>query len=104
MATAAKMEITLKINELPAGAVKVKNDWTQFSLDAEGQEVTMTVRPKIWNKLTQAQAEWPLWVASVTGRMGPKTAKGFELLDPAIQVFERKAKEATPAAETAPTA
>ncbi|MBV9851491.1 MAG: fertility inhibition FinO-like protein [Armatimonadetes bacterium] len=97
MPIAAKMEITLKISELPAGAHRVQNDWTEFVVNAEGQEVTVTVRPKMWNKLEQAQAEWPLWVASITGRMGPKTPLGFVLLEPAVQVFERKAREAAPA-------
>ena len=95
MPTAAKMEITLKISELPNDAHKGANDWTTFTVDAAGQHVGVTVRPKMWNKMTQAHAEWPLWVASITGRMGPKTDAGFVLLEPAIQVFERKAKAAS---------
>jgi hypothetical protein len=33
-----------------------------------------------------------MWVAAIAGRMGKRTAEGFALEEPAIQVFERKAK------------
>ncbi len=99
MATVAKMEVVLKINELPDDAHKVKNDWMAFTVSAEDQVIGMVVRPKTWAKLAQAQAEWPLWVASIAGRMGPRNPKGFSLLEPAIQTFERKPK---PAADAVP--
>jgi hypothetical protein len=53
----------------------------------------------MWTKLEQAAASWRLWVAAIAGKMGARTAEGFELTEPAIQVFERKAKPepATPA-------
>jgi hypothetical protein len=96
MAVEGKMEVTLKINEVPVGR-PVAHGWTEFSILADGQEIKMSVRPKVWAKLNQAQADWPSWVAAITGRMGPRTAKGFTMLEPAIQTFERKAK---PASET----
>ncbi len=95
MAVEAKLEITLKISELPTGRA-VANGWTEFAVIADGQEITMSVRPKVWSKLTQAQAEWPSWVAAITGRMGPRSPRGFTLLEPAIQTFERKPKPAVP--------
>jgi hypothetical protein len=54
--------------------------------------VTVRVRPKMWTKLEQAASSWPLWVAAVAGKMGKRTAESFALEEPAIQVFERKAK------------
>jgi len=72
-------------------AAETATGWKMFTLDCEGQQATVTVRPKLWTKLEEA-TKWPLWVASVTGKMGPRTADGFALLEPAIQAFERKAK------------
>jgi hypothetical protein len=46
----------------------------------------------MWTKLEQAAANWPMWVAAIAGKMGTRTAEGFALEEPAIQVFERKAK------------
>jgi hypothetical protein len=61
--------------------------------------VTITVKPKVWKKLTDAQANYPQWVAAIAGKLGDATENGFVLLEPNIQVFERKAKpkEAEPA-------
>jgi len=33
-----------------------------------------------------------VWVAAITGEMGAATETGFELINPAVQVFEKKAK------------
>ena len=95
MATPAKLEVTLKLNQLPDAAT-VKDGWKEIKLDCEGREVTFTVRPKMWNKLAEAQAKWPQWVAAITGLMGPARGTGFVLLEPNIQVFERKAKAPDP--------
>jgi hypothetical protein len=63
---------------------------------------------KIWKKLTDAQANFPMWVAAmaplapraISGQTGKVTADGFELEQPSIQVFEKKPKaEAAPAME-----
>jgi hypothetical protein len=100
MAVEGKMEVTLKIEELPIGR-PAAHGWTEFSVLADGQEIKMSVRPKVWTKLNQAQADWPSWVATITGRMGPRTAKGFTMLEPAVQTFERKTKPA-PTSENSP--
>lgn len=103
MTTTGKLEITIKINALPE-ATEMATGGKMFTLDCEGQRVTVTVRPKLWTKLEEA-TKWPLWVASITGKMGPRTADGFALLEPAIQAFERKAKPegGTPPAGKDPT-
>jgi len=54
--------------------------------------VSVTVKPKVWNKLVKATQDFPLWVAAITGTMGEKTQQGFILDNPAIQVFEKKPK------------
>jgi hypothetical protein len=46
MPTAAKMEITLKINEFPADVETVENGWKEFALDCDSRLVTVKVKPK----------------------------------------------------------
>lgn len=90
---AGKMEINVKINELPADPKTVKNGWQEFVVESEGQMIKITVRPKTWNKLQKAAEEYPLWVANIRGKMGPRLKGGFQLEQPAIQIFEKQAKE-----------
>ena len=87
-----KLEITIKITELPLSQT-LENGWQQFEIDCDGRIITVTVKPKIWKKLTDAQANYPLWVAAIAGKMGEATEKGFVLSEPNIQVFEKKPKE-----------
>jgi hypothetical protein len=62
--------------------------------------VSISVKPKVWKKLTEAQANFLMWVAAIAplapkvigGQMGKGTADGFELEQPSIQVFEKKPK------------
>jgi hypothetical protein len=91
MPVTGRLEVTIKINELPV-AQTVENDWKAFEVDCEGRIVSIKVKPKIWKKLTDAQANYPQWVAAIGGKIGRATPKGFELLEPNIQVFEKKQK------------
>ncbi len=93
MATPGKLELTIKINEFPADVQTIENGWKEFELDCEGQLVTIKVKPKVFKKLEQAQADYPMWVAAIAGKMGEPTENGFVLDQPNIQVFERKPKE-----------
>lgn len=92
-----RLELTLKFSELPK-AIPGERDFT-FGVDCEGTLIQVSVRPRLWNRLLQAAREYPQWAATVTGKMGPPTARGFVLLEPGLQVFEKKAK--TEAAEPA---
>ncbi|MBD2683217.1 MULTISPECIES: fertility inhibition FinO-like protein [Nostoc] len=89
-----KLEVTIKINELPQ-AITVENGWQQFEIDCDGRIITITVKPKIWKKLTDAAKNYPLWIAAIAGKLGQQTDSGLVLDEPNIQVFERKPKEAT---------
>ncbi len=86
-----KLEITIKVTELPLSQT-LENGWQQFEIDCDGRIITVIVKPKIWKKLTDAQANYPLWVAAISGTMGEATSKGFVLSEPNIQVFEKKPK------------
>lgn len=87
-----KLELTVKINELPQ-ATNVENGWQRFEVECDCCIISITVKPKIWKKLTDAQANYPQWVAAISGKMGESTEIGFVLLEPNIQVFEKKQKE-----------
>jgi len=105
MPTQGKMELTIKINEFPASVRTVDNGWQEFDIDTGSQIVTVTIKPKVFKKLEQAQENYPQWVAAIAGQMGEKTDRGFVLKEPNIQVFERKPKEpkeATPPVASAP--
>ncbi len=91
MATTGKLDITIKVNELPE-AKTTKDGWLSFELDCDGRIVSVSVKPKIWKKLTDAQANFPMWVGAISGQMGKATADGFVLEQPSIQVFEKKPK------------
>ena len=88
-----KLEITLKINTMPTEVETTKHGWKEFVVDANGQMITITVRPKTWNKLVTANEQYPSWVAAIAGTMGKRTKDGFALETPAIQAFEKKPKQ-----------
>jgi hypothetical protein len=98
MMTPGKLELTIKINALPTDATTAPNGSKTFGLDCGGRTVTMTLRPKMFAKLEIAARDWSMWVAAISGQMGPATPEGFELLEPNVQTFEKK-----PKASAAPT-
>ncbi|MFB2839589.1 hypothetical protein [Floridanema evergladense] len=104
MAVAGKLELTIKINDFPTNVETVDNGWKKFEVDCDGRIASITVKPKVFKKLEEAQANYPMWVAAIAGKMGDITDQGFVLNEPNIQVFERKPKApkepvATPSAE-----
>src|SRR5690349_9264567 len=100
MDIAGKLEVTIKINQLPTEVVTNKNGWKEFKIDCGGRRVSVCVRPRMWTKLEEAAASYPSWVAAISGQMGPAAGTGFVLLEPAVQVFERKLKPADDGAST----
>ena len=92
MTVSGKLELTIKINELPKVAT-VENGAKSFEVDCDGRIVSVTIKPKVWKKLEDAQANFPMWVAAIAGKMGQPTEKGFVLAEANIQVFEKKPKE-----------
>ena len=91
MTTIGRLEVTIKISELPQN-VRTVGDSKTFDLECDRCIVSVTVKPKVWRKLEEAQANFPQWVAAITGKMGEATAQGFVLEAPAVQVFEKKPK------------
>jgi len=101
MTVSGKLEVTIKINRLPTEVTTDRNGWKEFSVDFGKRGARISLRPRMWNKLEQAAQNFPHWVGVITGQMGDDLGKNvFKLLEPNLQVFEYKPKEAAPAAPT----
>jgi hypothetical protein len=92
MPTPGKLDVQIKINELPADVTTNKQGWKEFKLDCGGRLVSIALRPRMWNKIEEAAKQWPLWVAAINGGMGTSHGTGFIMSEPSVQVFERKSK------------
>jgi hypothetical protein len=91
--TTGKMEVVVKLNQFPDDVRTVAQGWKEFEVDTGDCIVAITVKPKAFAALEQAQQTYSSWVAAISGVMGESTAAGFRLESPAIKVFERKAKD-----------
>ena len=91
MAIPGKLDVTLKIHQLPQ-AQPATAQTVLFAVQAEGQTVVVELKNKMWNSLKTAAETYPQWVAAITGQMGEAVAGGFRLVNPAVQVFEKKPK------------
>jgi len=89
--TQAKMELTLKIKELPNAGTNASQH-RHFTLLQGDKQVSVTVKPKVFKKLTDAAEKYPEWIAAISGEMGEITGNRITLEKPNIQVFERKPK------------
>ncbi|MFK5970388.1 MAG: hypothetical protein QM487_09750 [Candidatus Marithrix sp.] len=92
--TQGRLEVNIKITQLPNFVENIKNGWRRVYVNADGCLIQIKIRPKAWNKLLQANEEYSDWIATITGKIGAKIKNGFELLEPAIQVYENN-KSAT---------
>ena len=91
--TEVKSEITLKFNELPE-ATPAPNKKVELSLtDQNGVVFTAFINSKSWRKAEADATAFSDWGGSVSGKLGQRTEKGFEVVDAGIKVFEKKAKE-----------
>jgi hypothetical protein len=95
MAISGKLEITIKITDFPTAST-VENGWKYFEVECDGQTISVNIRPKVWKKLEDAQANFPLWVAAITGKMGEATERGFLLLERISRCSRRKPKNQQP--------
>ncbi|MEA5624555.1 fertility inhibition FinO-like protein [Nostoc sp. UHCC 0251] len=94
---AGKLGITIKINEL-LQPKDVENAWQQFDLNCDKPITKITVKPKIYNKLTDVTSNYPHSVAAIAGKLGQSNELGFVLESPNIQVFKCKSKAETTSA------
>jgi ProP effector len=85
-----RLEVMVKINELPGNAKTVENEWKRFFVQTPNYRIQVTVRPKTWNKLQQAAKDYPAWVAQIKGQIGEKIPQGFVLEQATVQIFSKK--------------
>lgn len=85
-----KLEVVIKINQLPTSVTTDKNGWKAFVINCGGRNVSVKLRPRMWIKLEEWSKAHEFWIASIAGVMGPSHGQDFALLEPNLQVFERK--------------
>lgn len=85
-----RLEVMVKIYELPGNAKTVENEWKRFFVQTPHYRIQVTVRPKTWNKLQQAAKDYPAWVAQIKGQIGEKIPQGFILEQATVQIFSKK--------------
>jgi hypothetical protein len=91
--TPAKVEVSLKFNQVPS-VRSLAGGRVAFDREAEnGTVFTVDIKAKSWKKVKDSMAEFPQWVARVSGKLGNKTEKGFELEGAGLQVFEVQPRE-----------
>lgn len=91
------LDVTLKIkNHAPTPHTTTTEGWVTFDVACGLRTISITLRPRMWTKITEAAAKGGEFTIVIAGKMGEATATGFVLAEPAVQVFEKKPKEATP--------
>jgi hypothetical protein len=91
MATTAKISLTCKLNQVPTHRELADKRIEFFLRDGKSDRIfTVQMKPKVFKKLTDHG--FLDWFAAITGEIGPATATGFELVNAAVQVFEKQAR------------
>jgi hypothetical protein len=88
--TPARAEVIVKFHQVPPA--REDKDGVTIELDCDGWVVAATLKAKSWRKALAAMAQYPQWVAAVSGRLGRRTPQGFALDEAGIQVFEKQPK------------
>ena len=94
--TEVKSEITLKFNELPEATPAPNKKVELLLTDQNGVVFTALINAKSWRKAEADATAFSDWGGSISGKLGQRTEKGFEVVGAGIKVFEKKAKEPNP--------
>lgn len=86
-----RLELTLKINMLPQDVTFI-NGMNQFLVLVDSRPIRVCLRNKSWVKIEKAPSEYSAWIALIRGKIGAtlEENQGFEMIDPVVQIFERK--------------
>ncbi len=87
------MTINLVITEIPKEVEIVKHGWYKFILDDENQKVSITVRPRVWNRIVKANDDFPMWRGKIRGKFGDYKEGMLFLKHPGIEISEKKPKK-----------
>ena len=91
-ATPAKIQVVCKLNQVPELWELPDKRVVCYLKDGESDRIfTVQMKPKMFKKLTDHG--FADWVAVITGEIGAATETGFELVNAAVQVFEKRARE-----------
>lgn len=101
MPAQGKAEVILKISQYPDEVKTVQNGWKEFDVESNGRLFRITIKPKIFSKLEDAK-KFPEFVIAIQGQLGTQEGNVFAVIEPNIQVFEKKAREPKPATTEAP--
>lgn len=88
-----RLDLTVKFSELPK-PLTVQGGLKIGIQTGEGI-VTAVLPSKMWKKLEQAAAHYPAWVAALSGSLDRIENGEIALKNPAVQIFEKKAKPIT---------
>lgn len=95
----AKSEITLKFSgSLPTATAAATKKVEIELTDQNGIVFTALINAKSWRKAEANASEFESWAGVVSGKLGQRTEKGFEVVDAGVQIFEKK-KPQEPQAE-----
>lgn len=94
-----RLELTVKFSELPR-PLTVQSG-VKIGIETGEGTVTAILPPKVWRKLEQASKDYPQWVAALSGSLERFAGSEIALKNPAMQVFEKKAKPAAEPGESA---
>lgn len=97
----ARIDFTLTIVRLPLDAKELRNSWQQFYVKVSDHRIQITLRPRVWKKLTDANKEFRAWKAIISGKFGELIKGGFVLADPGVRVVERDISDEALAKEEA---
>lgn len=101
MPVSGKSEVVLKFSEYPTEVKTVANGWKEFDVESNGRLFRITIKPKIFNKLEDAK-KFPEFVIAIQGQLGAQEGNVFTVIEPNIQVFEKKSRDPKPAPAASP--
>lgn len=84
-----RLEVRLKLVDMPKHVQKVKNDWRELIVRASGLDYVLRIRPRAWQQIQTANNQYEAWMAIITGKLGARVKNGFRLTDISVQVVER---------------
>jgi hypothetical protein len=99
--TTARAEITLKFNELPETKPSANKKVEITLIDLNGVTFTTLINAKSWRKAEADAAAFSEWGGAVSGKLGQRTADGFDVVEAGVRIFEKKPKESVAEAVSA---
>ena len=93
----ARSEVTIKFSGSLPTAKPAPNKKVEIEVtDQNGIVFTALLNAKSWRKAETNASDFADWAGAVSGKLGQRTANGFEVVDAGIQIFEKKPKDLKP--------